>query len=167
MFIGNVSTGKTVLKKRIIGATNKEKNKKAIRTISIKNKIQPTKGVVITRWEDTESKSLFSLWDFSGHEEYHVAHSFFFSSGSVYILLFDCSLPLNKLVQDNKLLYWFHFLQTQAGRDASVILIGTKLDLLQKEFWFFDRDLKTKERLQEISIGNIFQIFFFFIIKKR
>jgi hypothetical protein len=56
-------------------------------------------------------------------------------------------------------LYWFHFLQTQAGRDASVILIGTKLDLLQKEFWFFDREARIKERFKEINNSINFKIF--------
>jgi GTPase SAR1 family protein len=86
---------------------------------------------------------LFSLWDFAGkknktkklrknkkikkgHEEYHVSHSFFFQSGSVYLLLFDSSKQ--DIIRENKLLYWFHFLQTQIGYTCPVILIATKID---------------------------------------
>ena len=64
-----------------------------------------------------------------GHEEYHVAHSFFFQSGSVYLLLFDCSKP--DIIGENKLLYWFHFLQTQIGPTSPVILVATKVDKLK------------------------------------
>jgi len=34
----------------------------------------------------------------------------------------------------NKLVYWLHFLQTQIGKEASFILIGTKLDILENKF---------------------------------
>lgn len=47
-----------------------------------------------------------------------LAHSFFFSGGCVYILLFDISLDPERIIEDNKLLYWFHFLHTQVGTDA-------------------------------------------------
>jgi hypothetical protein len=50
---------------------------------------------------------------------YHVAHSFFFSGGCVYILLFDISLDSDKIISENKLLYWFHFLYTQIGEEAT------------------------------------------------
>ena len=44
-----------------------------------------THGVEVESFKN--DKILFSIWDFAGHEEYHVAHSFFFSSGCVYLLL--------------------------------------------------------------------------------
>ena len=49
-----------------------------------------THGVDIEKYEDPKNGIIFSIWDFAGHEEYHVAHSFFFSSSCIYLFLFDC-----------------------------------------------------------------------------
>ena len=92
-----------------------------------------------------------------GHEEYHIAHSFFFSGGCVYLLLFDCSFELEELISKNKLIYWLHFLQTQIGKEASFILIGTKLDVLEnkfKSYLGFINQQKLNERLIEINDGK-------------
>ena len=96
---------------------------------------------------------LFSLWDFAGHEEYHVSHSSFFRSGAVYLLLFDYSVDLEEIISKNKLLYWFHFLQTQVGKNSPVILIATKVDILQDKF-FFKKEKKTKSSLKSINTGK-------------
>ena len=108
-------------------------------------------GVDIDRLMNKERGILFSIWDFAGHEEYHVAHSFFFASGCVYLLLFDLSKDVHRVVSENKLLYWLHFLETQIGRDTKVVLLGTKLDLLEQKFGFFERESKTKQRLEQIN----------------
>jgi GTPase SAR1 family protein len=92
---------------------------------------------------------------YKGHEEYHVAHSFFFQSGSVYLLLFDCSKQ--DIIVENKLLNWFHFLQTQIGSKTRIIMVATKIDKLKI---FFQSNLKKK--LNEINIGKFFYKFFVF-----
>eukprot|EP01091_Cochliopodium_minus_P011605 TRINITY_DN3333_c0_g1_i1.p1 TRINITY_DN3333_c0_g1~~TRINITY_DN3333_c0_g1_i1.p1 ORF type:complete len:825 (-),score=271.19 TRINITY_DN3333_c0_g1_i1:1543-4017(-) len=93
----------------------------------------------------------FSFWDFAGHEEYHIAHSFFFTSGCVYFLLFDCSLELENILIENKLLYWLYFIQTQIGKNTTVILVATKLDELEKKFEGERKHLQVKERLLQID----------------
>ena len=66
-------------------------------------------------------------------------------------MLFDCSLEVDKIINENKLLYWFHFLQSQVNPDNSVILVGTKMDQLGK----IQKDQKLLEkRLQEINEGK-------------
>ena len=75
-----------------------------------------------------------------------MAHSFFFQSGSVYLLLFDCSKQ--DIIGENKLLYWFHFLQTQIGSTSPVILIATKVDQLSKQSYLLS---KFKERINNIN----------------
>ena len=91
----------------------------------------------------------------SGHEEYHVAHSFFFQSGSVYLLLFDCSKK--DIIGENKLLYWFHFLQTQIGSKSPVILVATKIDLIKKS------NSKKEDKVLKINNGNdLFSFLFLF-----
>ena len=94
-------------------------------------------------------KSYFHFID----EEYHIAHSLFFANSCIYILLFDCSIELEKIVTQNKLLYWFHFLQTlcNVGKDSPIILVGTKVDVLEQNFGFFEREAKVKQRMCEIN----------------
>ena len=99
-----------------MGTKNENENKIATKNVQNEKKEEEmTHGVDIFSWRDEKTNILFSVWDFAGHEEYHVAHSFFFSSGSVYLLLFDCSIEINELISKNKLLYWFHFIQSQIG----------------------------------------------------
>ena len=62
------------------------------------------------------------------------------------MLLFDCSLELDQIFSKNKLLYWFHFLQTQIG-EANVILIATKIDILQKKL----QNQQIEYRLEKIN----------------
>jgi hypothetical protein len=49
------------------------------------------------------------------------------------------------IISENKLLYWFHFLQSQVGEKSPVILIATKLDLYYKR----EKEKKNKVDLQE------------------
>jgi hypothetical protein len=104
-----------------------------------------------------------------GHEEYHMAHSFFFSSGCVYMLLFDCSLEVEEIVKENNLLYWFHFLQTQIGDKSPVIIIATKFDVLWNKFSFnhsyFDNSLNLEKITQHINHINQSKDFFFLMNK--
>ena len=106
----------------------------------------------------------------------------------MYILLFDCSLDLDILISENKILYWLYFLQTQVGNDIrclflktnilgeltinknkiiSVVLLGTKIDELEKKFNIEDRHLKVKQRMIEIDNSKkyflIFILFFYFL----
>jgi hypothetical protein len=67
------------------------------------------------------------------------------------MLLFDCSLPINEIIKKNKLLYWFHFLSSQIGSDTPVIIIATKLDILQKNAGLFAETLPI---LLKINEGN-------------
>lgn len=54
------------------------------------------------------------------------------------------------MINKNKLLYWLNFLQTQVGEDASVILIGTKYDIMRNQFGTV-LDLFARERLSQIN----------------
>lgn len=85
-----------------------------------------------------------------GHEEYHISHSFFFTEGCVYCLLFDCSIKTENIIKDNKILYWLNFIETQVGEKTKVILIATKVDILEKKFNFFFRESETREAFSQI-----------------
>eukprot|EP01091_Cochliopodium_minus_P008760 TRINITY_DN2038_c0_g1_i1.p1 TRINITY_DN2038_c0_g1~~TRINITY_DN2038_c0_g1_i1.p1 ORF type:complete len:1330 (-),score=374.41 TRINITY_DN2038_c0_g1_i1:37-3537(-) len=135
MIVGCENVGKTSFKKRLIGSSSEEDNRLAFQSVkTVKREEDMTHGVDITEWFSSKHDRLLSIWDFAGHEEYHVAHSFFFSSGCVYLLLFDCSKEIDKIISDNKLLYWFHFLQTQVKNQNTILLIATKFDELLMKF---------------------------------
>lgn len=134
------------------------------------------KGVEIETYRSF--RNCLSIWDFAGHEEYHVGHrqvsipkthhffftysyfsgkcSFFFSSASIYLLLFDLSVDIDHLISANKLLYWFFFLQTQVGSTAPIILLGTKFDMIEKNLENVEQKKKEnliQRRLIEINEG--------------
>ena len=152
MLIGCKDVGKTTFRRRLLGSQNEQLNKKAFLQVQqTKSEEDMTHGVEIDRLYDSSYSSLFSVWDFAGHEEYHIAHSYFFNSASVYLIFFDCSVDLKDIIHQNKLLYWFHFINTQVGRGTSIILIATKLDLLEKQFEKREKEKKTRERLKRIN----------------
>ena len=104
-----------------------------------------THGVRVSQCNDEKNKILFSIWDFAGHTEYHTCFSYFFAPGSVYLLLFDCSVDLEKLESENSLLYWFYFLQTILGNKSTVLLVGTRLDVVEN--YIKAKKYSSKERV--------------------
>ena len=72
------------------------------------------------------------------------------------MLLFDCSKE--DIVGQNKLLYWFHFLQTQVGPKSPVILVATKIDKIS---FFHSLSSKIQETNQS---KQLIDHFFYFIL---
>ena len=72
------------------------------------------------------------------------------------MIVFDCSVDLNQIINQNKLVYWFNFLEKQVEIENKVLLVATKFDLLQKQFsnifGFIDQK-KLIERLLRIHNG--------------
>lgn len=69
--------------------------------------------------------------------------------------MFDCSLPLDKVESENKLLYWFHFIQSQIGTNTPVILIATKIDLLcEKIFENMTSEIKNVDIFKDVYQEN-------------
>ena len=72
-----MNVGKTSLKIRLKGSVDEISNKKAY--IQVNNNIdEMTHGVDISTWRNDKKGALFSIWDFAGHEEYHVILFLFF-----------------------------------------------------------------------------------------
>lgn len=160
MIVGNENVGKTSFKIRLMGCSNIKDNQYACNKINFSKKEEDmTHGVDIQCWKDEKNQTLFSIWDFAGHEEYHAAHSFFFSSGCVYLILFDISFDPLEIISKNKLLYWLHFLQTQVGTNSRFILVASKYDLLFKQytsmFGIVDME-KLKDRVFLVDRGTKF-----------
>ena len=98
-----------------------------------------------------------------GHEEYHISHSFFFTSGCIYLLIFDCSLDFEEIVPKNKILYWLNFVESQIGSKTSVILVATKSDLIKKS------PEEKKVHFEKINKGKkkfllLFILFYFILL---
>ena len=105
MIIGCENVGKTTFKKRLVGTSSKKDN--FVANIDVqheKREEEMTHGVEVTTWRDDQFGVFFSIWDFAGHEEYHISHSFFFQNSGIYLLLFDCSIELDQIVAKNKIL---------------------------------------------------------------
>lgn len=57
----------------MIGSSNEVDNEKAYQQV-IRERAQEeiTHGVDVLTWNDEKNQVHFTLWDFAGHEEYHV-----------------------------------------------------------------------------------------------
>ena len=67
------------------------------------------------------------------------------------------------MIRKNDLLYWFHFIQTQVGNNATVLLIATKYDLLRTKYWkyYYYDEAKIENSLKKINKSKTF-----FFLKK-
>ena len=85
--------------------------------------------------------------------------------------MFDISKK--DIIGDNKLLYWFHFLQTQVGSTSPILLVATKIDVLKKQFYlsfsFTKCVLEKNESKKKIDYDFVLTLKFFFfhlVLKK-
>ena len=65
---------------------------------------------------------------------------------------------MNQIIGENKLIYWLNFLDSQIENKNSILLIATKLDILEKKFSFYSwgyfekiDEIKLNERLNQIN----------------
>ena len=113
MLVGYASCGKTTLVARLQGKEYGDES---------------TVGVDVSEWwyrPDVGKKAFhFSIWDFSGQEEYYATHQCFLSQHSLYLLLFNLKHG-DKGVEE--LRPWLNNIALRAPRSC-VIIIGTHLD---------------------------------------
>ena len=118
MLIGEANRGKTTLVKRLQG---KECGNES------------TVGVDVSEWwyKPTWGKKTFhfSIWDFSGQQEYYATHQCFFSKRSLYLLLFNL-MDGDKGLRELK--PWLNNIALRAPHSC-VIIIGTHLDEVPME----------------------------------
>ena len=121
MIVGNAGVGKSSVA-RWLSASEKDKKKKK----KLFDEVRPTDGIDIMSWTHvTGSKQevTFSVWDFSGQEVYHPSHSFFLASRSIFLVVFDLTIPEEK----QKIKIWLQMIKSSAP-DAPIILVGTHLE---------------------------------------
>eukprot|EP01133_Synstelium_polycarpum_P006723 gene6723-7816_t len=70
----------------------------------------------------------FSVWDFAGQEVYYATHTFFISSRSVFIVVFNMA-TFGADEASARVAYWLQCIEAWGG-ESQVILVGTHLDEL-------------------------------------
>jgi len=115
---------------------------------------QPTIGVTISEHKFASKNIVYKVWDFSGHHEYCVFYPNLMSHNYVIYLLFVSLVrPWEEQIE-----YWTQFLKKTINYGSpekeefvSVILVGTKLDMLKPS------DIAIAEReFQNYCIENRF-----------
>ena len=94
-----------------------------------------------------------------GVEDFYFCNSLYFSSDCLYFVFFDCSLEMEEVMNKNKIYGWLNYLKSKVKKNTSVVLVGTKVDILQKKFSVFKQDIKIRERFLIINNGIIYFIF--------
>ncbi len=112
IFLGQGQTGKTTLKKQLLGLPIPE-----IET--------QTDGIDIDVWQPQELDGIkLRLWDFGGQEIQHSVHKLFLQDNCVYVLL------LNKRQDqqsDGNLIYWLNHIRS-FGKNSPVLIVENFID---------------------------------------
>ncbi|MEL6866538.1 MAG: COR domain-containing protein, partial [Bacteroidota bacterium] len=110
ILVGEGSSGKTSLVKRLLGQNFDRKEKQ-------------THGIKISRHEfqyKVGQKLRVNFWDFGGQEIMHATHQFFLTKRCLYILVLDSR-------RDEKAEFWLKYIQSFGG-DAPVLIVLNKND---------------------------------------
>ena len=121
-----------------------------LRNLPHQLKENSTKGIKLIEFQEVANDIFI---EFSPSDEHKISQSYFILAKSIFFILFDLSVDGKDLIEKNNLIKHLQFIQTILGssNQIKVILIGTKLDLLQKNFGYFEKDRLTKEALIKID----------------
>lgn len=112
IFLGQGQTGKTTLKKQLLG-------------LPIPEVETQTDGIDIDVWQPEELDGIkLRLWDFGGQEIQHSVHKLFLQDNCVYVLL------LNKRQDqqsDGNLIYWLNHIRS-FGKNSPVLIVENFID---------------------------------------
>ena len=114
IFLGDATTGKTSLIRRLKGES------------VIEGKEKLTQGIDITEWLVPESPIKVKLWDFGGKLMAHSTHQFFLRERCLYVVLLDATLKAEQTVGDQAE-YWLEHIKSFAN-SAPVLLVVNKID---------------------------------------
>jgi GTPase SAR1 family protein len=124
------------------------------------NTMMKSEGLNIYKYNSEGSS--FNIWDFNGNQEYQLLQSSFFpSKQNIILLFFDCSL--DDIIGQNDLLYWFSYIRS-LKKNSHLLLIATKLDLLQDKVYSFwsSTNSRTRDALIVINSSNFKNFYFIF-----
>ena len=123
-FIGNSGSGKSTLVKAL-----SDESSLLGGFFTVKSTAPLTAGIVPTTINSRVFGSV-NIYDFAGHEEYHVSHEILLEQTShpLILLTVDISLPLQ--IIEKQLLYWLSMLSN--FQTSHVVVIGSHADLVRE-----------------------------------
>ncbi|XP_045175393.2 uncharacterized protein LOC123536342 [Mercenaria mercenaria] len=118
------------------------------------------KSVSFEKESINESRKTLSIWDFGGQFVYYATHQLFHSRHAIYLLVFSLNKSLDQVVKDDEkprtvkpktmkeyIKFWISsvhsFVGNEHGTEPSIILVGTKKDLL-------DSDVDIEQKFEEV-----------------
>jgi len=113
IIIGNGGVGKTSLKFRLVDSG------------FLPAREESTRGIEINNWKirNGEEEVNVKIWDFAGQEIYHSTYQFFFSSNSIYLLLWTARTDDDVSYFE----YWLNLIKLFSN-NSPVIIIQNKID---------------------------------------
>lgn len=121
LIVGEAEAGKTSLVQRL---KDKQMKWEDIKTITKER----TEGVDIYNIpinSDNDGSRYLSTWDFAGQDIYFGSHRLYFTTDSLYIVVFRLNVDNNKIIQSIK--KWTLSIRQQS-KESEVMLTGTYLD---------------------------------------
>jgi internalin A len=112
IFLGQGQTGKTTLKKQLLG-------------LEIPETETQTDGIDIDVWQPEELDGIkLRLWDFGGQEIQHSVHKLFLQDNCVYVLLIN---KRQDQQSDGHLIYWLNHIRS-FGKNSPVLIVENFID---------------------------------------
>ncbi|MCH7878867.1 MAG: YdcF family protein, partial [candidate division Zixibacteria bacterium] len=123
MLVGEGSVGKTCLSK-------------AMRGLKPDARENRTLGILIDEWtivhpDEPDTEMVLNIWDYEGQEISRTTHQFFYSSDSLYLVVFNGREGHDK----GNLNFWFEIISARAP-GARVILVATECEKTTPDFDF-------------------------------
>ncbi len=115
IFIGSGEAGKTSLIRVLRGE------------MVLEGREPMTAGVEIYHWLLSDSSIWADLWDFGGQVMVHATHQFFLRERCLYVLVLQSRPQLNP---NEEAKYWLEHVRA-FGKDAPVLIVGNKADILR------------------------------------
>ena len=129
MLVGKSGVGKTIVSNML--RENPKQRKKTGQILKNKSFDRPSDGIHVEEWiADSKSspQAILTVWDMAGTDVYKTTHAFFLEERSLFLLVFNLSIPETK--QD--IHYWLQMI-TSSSPNSPVLLVGTHADLLDPE----------------------------------
>ena len=110
---------------------------KASRSKNKKKRKGVTDGIDVHFWKPKDQNVAISLWDFAGQEIYYTTHQFFLAPNTLYLIVFNATLPL----KHGNIVYWLNSIQSRV-KGQQVLIIATHVDKISS---------KRNQKLQELN----------------
>jgi internalin A len=125
LFLGNGSTGKTQLCRRLRGERF-DPTVPTTHAIQLSDKTLPLEGF--------DGPVRLNLWDFGGQEIYHGSHALFLQGQAVFLILWTpqleqgCDCEGGLTFRRRPLAYWLDYLRAFAGSQNSTLIVQSRCD---------------------------------------